>query len=133
MRGSYGIEAPQAPAGQPGGIVEGNTIISERNVMGVSCPGKNTIVRNNKFYGPFAWGVVGGEPAKRSVSARSRRSLICTSRITRKRPKPPKNAPVSDGETPTTPDDDGTQIRHRRPSRGRHRSLIRSRISTSPI
>jgi hypothetical protein len=62
VRGSYGIEAPQAPSGQPGGIVEGNTIISERNVMGVSAPGKDTIVRNNKFYGTYAWGVAGGEP-----------------------------------------------------------------------
>ncbi|CAN5712534.1 hypothetical protein BH09PLA1_BH09PLA1_03470 [soil metagenome] len=62
VRGSYGIEAPQAPSGQAGGIVEGNTIISERNVMAVSAPGKNTVVRNNKFYGSYTWSVVGGEP-----------------------------------------------------------------------
>lgn len=62
QRGSYGIEAPQAPAGQAGGIVENNIIVSDRCVAAVACPGKDTIVRNNKFYGPFAWGVVFGEP-----------------------------------------------------------------------
>ncbi len=65
VRGSYGIEAPQAPAGQPGGIVDGNTIISERNVAMVACPGVNTTVRNNKFYGPAPWygtSGIGGEP-----------------------------------------------------------------------
>jgi hypothetical protein len=62
VRGSYGIEAPQAPSGQSGGTVDGNVIISERNVMGIACPGKNTTVKNNKLYGPFAWGAIGGEP-----------------------------------------------------------------------
>ncbi len=74
VRGSYGIEAPQAPAGQPGGIVEGNVVISERSVMAVSAPGKDTIVRNNKFYGPYTWSVVGGEPGSLgfgSVNAKS--------------------------------------------------------------
>jgi hypothetical protein len=68
QRGSYGIEGPQAPSGQSGGTITGNTVISntfqgsQGSVMGVSCPGKNTTVRNNKFFGPFPWGVVGGEP-----------------------------------------------------------------------
>ncbi|MBC8107200.1 MAG: NPCBM/NEW2 domain-containing protein, partial [Anaerolineae bacterium] len=62
VRGSYGIEGPQAPAGQPGGIIEGNTIISERSVMAIAAPGKDTIARNNKLFGPFAWGKIGGEP-----------------------------------------------------------------------
>lgn len=62
VRGSYGIEGPQGPAGQPGGIIEGNTIVSERSVMAIAAPGKDTIVRNNKLFGNFAWGKVGGEP-----------------------------------------------------------------------
>lgn len=88
VRGSYGIEAPQAPAGQAGGIVEGNTIISERSVMAVSAPGKNTIVRNNKFYGTFSWGVVGGEPGSLGFGSTQQKDNLHEQDAS-KHPKPP--------------------------------------------
>ena len=62
VRGSYGIEGPQAPAGQNGGIIEGNILGGERNVMAIAAPGRDTIARNNQIYGRYAWADIGGEP-----------------------------------------------------------------------
>jgi hypothetical protein len=61
-RGSYGIESSQAPAGMTGGIVEGNIIGSEKSVMAVAAPGKDTLAMSNLLFGRFSWGEIGGEP-----------------------------------------------------------------------
>lgn len=61
VRGSYGIEASQAPDGT-GWPVEYNILGGERDVVHVSCPGRSTPVRFNEFYGTPSWGWAIGEP-----------------------------------------------------------------------
>jgi hypothetical protein len=96
VRGSYGIEAPQGPKGEAGGIVEGNTIISERDVMAVSAPGKDTVVRNNKFYGSFSWNVVGGEPGSLGYGSVKEKSNLHEKDLS-KHPQTPKGSKGSRG------------------------------------
>lgn len=105
VRGSYGIEGPQTPSGAAVGVIENNVIISGRSVAGVSAPGQKTAVRNNKFYGGFAWGVVGGEPG-----AQGQGTPVDTNNLKEadlaKAPKPSKRVtktPYGQTSAPTPP------------------------------
>ncbi|MGH7176693.1 MAG: NPCBM/NEW2 domain-containing protein, partial [Tepidisphaeraceae bacterium] len=57
-RGSYGIELGMEAVGE----CSGNIIGSERGVVGICVMEENIPVKNNKLYGPWAWGTIIGEP-----------------------------------------------------------------------